>query len=43
MALLKSGAVDPTPLITKSFALREAAVAIQFAQERGVMKVLLKA
>jgi hypothetical protein len=40
---LKTGAVDPTILIVKSFPLREAAVAVQYAQERGVMKVLLKA
>jgi threonine dehydrogenase-like Zn-dependent dehydrogenase len=43
MTMLKTGAVDPTILIAKSFPLREAAVAVQYAQERGVMKVLLKA
>jgi threonine dehydrogenase-like Zn-dependent dehydrogenase len=43
MALLKSGAVDPTPLITKRFPLTEAAEAIRHAQNAGVMKVLLKA
>jgi alcohol dehydrogenase len=43
MDLLKSGAVDPTTLITKRFGLPQAAEAIQYAQKRGVMKVLLKA
>jgi threonine dehydrogenase-like Zn-dependent dehydrogenase len=42
IALLRSGKVDPTPLITKTFPLAEAAQAIQFAQKRGVMKILLK-
>jgi alcohol dehydrogenase len=43
IALLRSGAVDPTALITKVISLGEAGAAIQYAQERGVMKVLLKA
>jgi threonine dehydrogenase-like Zn-dependent dehydrogenase len=43
IALLKTKAVDPTALITKSFPLSEAAAAIRYAQERGVMKVILKA
>jgi alcohol dehydrogenase len=43
MALLKSGAVDPTMLITRSFPLDKATTAIGYAQERGVMKVVLKA
>jgi threonine dehydrogenase-like Zn-dependent dehydrogenase len=42
MALLRSGEVDPTSLITKVFPLVEAPKAIQFAQKRGVVKVLLK-
>jgi threonine dehydrogenase-like Zn-dependent dehydrogenase len=43
IALLRSGKVDPTPLITRTFALREAPTAIRIAQQSGVMKVLLKA
>ena len=43
IALLRSGIVDPTPLITRTFALKEAPAAIGFAQKPGVMKVLLKA
>jgi alcohol dehydrogenase len=42
IALLRSGEVDPTPLITRSFPLAEAKKAIQFAQGGEVMKVLLK-
>src|SRR5215813_15033687 len=42
IALLRSGKVDPRPLMTRTFPLREANRAIQFAQEDGVMKVLLK-
>jgi threonine dehydrogenase-like Zn-dependent dehydrogenase len=41
VGLLRSGAVDPRPLITRVFPLAEAGDAIRFAQERGVMKVLL--
>jgi alcohol dehydrogenase len=40
--LLRSGKVDPTPLITRRFPLVEAAQAMVFAQKPGVMKVLLK-
>ncbi|MGB7847010.1 MAG: alcohol dehydrogenase catalytic domain-containing protein [Candidatus Acidiferrum sp.] len=40
--LLRTGKVDPTPLISRTFALKDAAQAILYAQERGVMKVLLK-
>ena len=42
LALLRSGKVDPTPLITRIFPLAEAGEAIRFAQKKGVMKVLLK-
>jgi threonine dehydrogenase-like Zn-dependent dehydrogenase len=42
IALLRSGKVDPTPLITRSFPLVEAPTAIRVAQQSGVMKVLLK-
>jgi threonine dehydrogenase-like Zn-dependent dehydrogenase len=42
IALLRSGKVDPRPLITRTFPLSEAPAAIQFAQQPGVMKVLLK-
>lgn len=43
IALLRSGKVDPRPLITRTFALREAPAAIRFAQQPGIMKVLLRA
>jgi threonine dehydrogenase-like Zn-dependent dehydrogenase len=42
IARLRSGKVDPRPLITRTFPLSEAPAAIQFAQQPGVMKVLLK-
>jgi threonine dehydrogenase-like Zn-dependent dehydrogenase len=42
IALLRSGKVDPTPLISRTFALKDAPTAIAHAQKRGVMKVLLK-
>jgi threonine dehydrogenase-like Zn-dependent dehydrogenase len=42
IALLRSGEVDPKPLITHTFSLEEASKAIAFAQKRGVMKVLLR-
>jgi len=42
LALLRSGKVDPTPLITRIFPLAAAGEAIRFAQKKGVMKVLLK-
>jgi alcohol dehydrogenase len=43
LALLRSGKVDLIPLITRTFPLADAGKAIQFAQKKGVMKVLLKA
>lgn len=42
IALLHSGKVDPRPLVTRTFPLSEAAAAVRFAQQPGVMKVLLK-
>src|ERR1700722_4518698 len=42
IALLRSRKVDPRPLITRTFPLSEAPAAIQYAQQHGVMKVLLK-
>jgi threonine dehydrogenase-like Zn-dependent dehydrogenase len=42
IALLRSGQIDPTPLITRTFPLEDSPAAIGFAQEPGVMKVLLK-
>lgn len=42
IALLRSGKVDPTPLVTRVFSLRDAAKAIRYAQESGVMKVLVR-
>jgi threonine dehydrogenase-like Zn-dependent dehydrogenase len=41
MALLRSGKVDPTPLISRVFPLEDAPKAIAYAQRSGVMKVLL--
>jgi alcohol dehydrogenase len=43
IALLRSGRVDPTPFISRTFALKDAPQAIAYAQKRGVMKVLLAA
>ena len=43
IALLRSGKVDPRPLITRTFPLVETPKAVTFAQQDGVMKVLLKA
>jgi threonine dehydrogenase-like Zn-dependent dehydrogenase len=40
--LLRSGKIDPTPLITRTFSLVDSPTAIVFAQEPGVMKVLMK-
>ena len=40
--LLRSGKVDPRPMISRVFALRDAPAAIREAQKKGVMKVLLK-
>src|SRR6266571_3008474 len=42
IAMLRSGKVDPRTLITRRFLLAEAPTAIRFAQQSGVMKVLLK-
>jgi threonine dehydrogenase-like Zn-dependent dehydrogenase len=42
IALLRSGKVDPTPLITRTFPLSDAPEAIRYAQQRNVMKVLLR-
>jgi alcohol dehydrogenase len=42
IALLRSGKMDPQPLITRTFPLRKASQAIFFAQQPGVMKVLLR-
>jgi threonine dehydrogenase-like Zn-dependent dehydrogenase len=42
IALLRSGKVDPSPIITRTFALKDAPAAIADAQKRGVMKVLLR-
>jgi len=42
LALLRSGRVDPLPLISRVFALKDAAKAIRYAQKPGVMKVLLR-
>jgi len=41
LALLRSGRVDPRPLISRVFELKDAAEAILCVQEPGVMKVLL--
>src|SRR6267378_3606506 len=42
LALLRSGRVDPRPLISRVFPLKDAAEAIRDAQRPGVMKVLLR-
>jgi threonine dehydrogenase-like Zn-dependent dehydrogenase len=42
IALLRSGKVDPAPLITRTFPLKDAAKAIRYAQQPGVVKVLLQ-
>ncbi len=42
ISLLRSGKVDPTPLISRTLPLHDANAAIAYAQKRGVMKVLLK-
>jgi alcohol dehydrogenase len=41
IALLRSGRVDPRPLISHVFPLKDTAKAIRFAQQPGVMKTLL--
>jgi alcohol dehydrogenase len=42
LALLRAGKVDPRPLITRTYPLADAQMAIRFVQQSGVMKVLLK-
>jgi alcohol dehydrogenase len=42
LKLLRSGRVDPRPLISRVFPLRDAPAAIRHARKRGVLKVLLK-
>jgi threonine dehydrogenase-like Zn-dependent dehydrogenase len=42
LALLRSGRVDPLPLISRVFPLKDADQAIRYAQQPGVMKVLLR-
>jgi alcohol dehydrogenase len=42
IAILQSGKVDPTLLISRTFELKNAPAAIAHAQKRGVMKVLLR-
>jgi len=42
MTFLRSGKIDLTPLITRTFTLSDAPAAIHFAQWRDAMKVLLK-
>jgi threonine dehydrogenase-like Zn-dependent dehydrogenase len=42
IGLLRSGRVDPTPLISRVFPLRSANRTIAHAQKRGVMKVVLR-
>jgi threonine dehydrogenase-like Zn-dependent dehydrogenase len=42
LALLRSGRVDPRPLISSVFELRDAVAAIRYARKSGVMKVVLK-
>ena len=41
IALLRSNKADPTPLISRTLPLKDAAKAIGHAQKPGVMKVLL--
>jgi alcohol dehydrogenase len=42
LALLRSGRVDPRPLISRLFPLKDAEMAIRHAQQSGVTKVLLR-
>ena len=42
LVLLRSGRVDPRPLISRVFDLKDAAQAIRYAQMAGVMKILLR-
>jgi alcohol dehydrogenase len=43
IALLRSGKIDPTPLITRRYSLSDVPAAISFAQQPGVVKVLVHA
>lgn len=42
IALLRSGKLDPRPLTTRTFPLAQAPAAIKYAQQPGIMKVLLR-
>ena len=42
LALLRSGRVDPRPLISRVFDLKDVAEAIRYSQKPGVMKVLFR-
>jgi threonine dehydrogenase-like Zn-dependent dehydrogenase len=42
ISLLRAGKVDPTPLISRTFPLKDAREALRYAQQPNVMKVLLK-
>jgi threonine dehydrogenase-like Zn-dependent dehydrogenase len=42
LRLLRSGRVDPRPLVSRVFPLWEAPAAMRYAQQPGVMKVLLR-
>jgi threonine dehydrogenase-like Zn-dependent dehydrogenase len=42
IALLRAKLIDPRPLVTRTFPLSEASKAMKFAQQKGVLKVLLK-
>jgi threonine dehydrogenase-like Zn-dependent dehydrogenase len=42
LALLRSGRVDLHPLISRVFSLKDATKAIRYAQQPGVMKVLMR-
>jgi threonine dehydrogenase-like Zn-dependent dehydrogenase len=42
IAMLRAKLLDPRPLITRTFPLSEASKAMKSAQQRGVLKVLLK-
>jgi threonine dehydrogenase-like Zn-dependent dehydrogenase len=42
LAFLHSGNIDPRPLISRIFSLKDAAGAIRYARRPGVMKVLLR-
>jgi len=41
--MLRAKLLDPRPLITRTFPLSEATKAMKFAQQKGILKVLLKA